>query len=362
MDLAGRSISYSYVLQGTGTEDAADDRVTVSLSTEPAAVPAQANLQVVHLTTSNSRVLLGSAQVALGDALTPQPEFSFPASGLRGGVVQIVLRLRGRQVLIAELPLPEAKDPEVRITPGMAELAFADGELTLQLDMEGVVETRDGAAVYLAESHEIRASVKSARDAITRVAIWIEAEDVPGLPPGQTLERRSGLIIAGEAVRTRIQASVSGLFVGRFAAVAETEDGDMIRVPFIIDTTWPKAELAASGMPPGLNIALAALGGSVEAVSSEYDSRKWRGENLIDGFAQIFDRSGGRVSSGWRTAVGAKLEDGSPDTGEFVLSFLDRQLARIDTVVFDTMALSVVTDDVIPTAPRFDSRGFPRAA
>jgi VWFA-related protein len=96
---------------------------------------------------------------------------------------------------------------------------------------------------------------------------------------------------------------------------------------FKITPLLPPAELVTPGNTPrGLNIALAALGGTVVAASSEYNQKDWAAGNLIDGDPE-----------GWSSRDATVPQ-------EIVFSFYQGRTAQVAAIVIDTATKETLRD------------------
>jgi hypothetical protein len=106
-------------------------------------------------------------------------------------------------------------------------------------------------------------------------------------------------------------------------------------LPFKVVSLLPLEPLVGQvEMPRGINIALAALGGTIESATSQDNDSTWAAANLIDGVPFIPGGRGCRPSCGWQSKDGNLPQ-------EVVLSFHESREALMATVVIDTTTYEV---------------------
>jgi hypothetical protein len=121
----------------------------------------------------------------------------------------------------------------------------------------------------------------------------------------------------------KLTAPEGGLSPGDYRMDLAVNGGPAQSLPFTVVPLFPPAVLAEqTEVPRGFNIALTALGGKVEGVTSEYNDKTWAAANLIDGAVSI--REGG-----WSSKDHTLPQD-------LVFSFYQTREALITAVVIDT--------------------------
>ncbi|MFW6078072.1 MAG: VWA domain-containing protein [Gemmatimonadota bacterium] len=191
------------------------------------------------------------------------------------------------------------------------------------------------AAEFPEDAERINVALRSTLDESVVVrAEWraVEAEEIE-TPDG--VGRSRALIRAGRRGAVWLDRPRGGFVPGRYR-VTLSADGDSIHsLGFRVRPILPPATLIAdSGRPRGYDIALAALGGRVESVTTQYDDDRRAAVNLIDGSPFRLRTSFGSVSCsvcGWASA-----RDTLPQ--EIVLSFHGDRTATVGAVVIDTDA------------------------
>ena len=166
-------------------------------------------------------------------------------------------------------------------------------------------------------------------------ASWI-AVNVEGMQPNHKLADSRLRLNSGQRGTIQVKAPKGGLSPGDYRVEIAVSNSPAQALSFTVTPILPPAVLAEQiEVPRGFNIALAALGGKVERVTSEYNDKTWAAANVIDG--AVSSREGGWSSK----------DNTLPQ--ELVFSFYQTREALITAVVIDTTTSETVRQpDKIP--------------
>jgi VWFA-related protein len=218
---------------------------------------------------------------------------------------------------------------------------FDDGELQGVLSSQRKTGTELPTAEIAEGTPELWLHVRSGRIKGTRLYVSLQADDVFGLDPEVRLYSDFKLLLKDEGWRLRLRLPMSGQAVGRYRLNLAIENGPEQDLFFLISSDVPAAQRVEDMLPPaGYNIAARALGGKLQSFSAQVNDSNWQAANLIDGFAQIYDRRGRQPSSGWLAAMTEKAPP------ELVFSFFENRIARVEAVAFDLTRTVADTDDM----------------
>lgn len=178
----------------------------------------------------------------------------------------------------------------------------------------------DAEKIYLA----IRSNSASS-ESYTSTWIAVSAE---GYDPNQEIGRFNLNLAAGARGSIWIGPPRGGFAPGEYRVDVDPAGGvPPTSLTFKIAPLLPPAELVTpDNAPRGLNIALAALGGKVVAVSSEYNQKDWAAANLVDGDPE-----------GW-----SSRDDTVPQ--EIVFTFYQGRTAQVAAVAIDTATKETLKD------------------
>jgi hypothetical protein len=183
------------------------------------------------------------------------------------------------------------------VVPSSFELIWEEnqirGELQLDAQKTPLVSSirEDSKLVYV--------QLESNLTTDTHLYVDVLARDVFGYPPDS---RVVGKVIKLKPGANRRREWIWPVHIekvpGRYLVTFQLESGLKQTLPLEVAPDAPPAQVQAPDVkPPGINIALAALGGKVEVAST--GPGRGPGSNLIDGFAQIGAESGPALSPGW---------------------------------------------------------------
>ena len=213
----------------------------------------------------------------------------------------------------------------------------ADGAASSPVIIDGTV-AESTQRLYLIADYEV--------DEATFVYIDVVATEVHGIPAGDRIGGALAQVRAGKGqLRQQFWQPPNTLIPGRYRVDVLMEDGPEASLSLNVEPVAPPAKpIQPFERPPGHNIALSALGGTVIEADGPGSGTAWTAGNLIDGFARTYDERGAALAKGWHNDPKAGLP------AELVFSFYQGRQARIGAVVIDTAGID--TEPVIPGAPK----------
>ena len=233
------------------------------------------------------------------------------------------------------------------VQAGEFQLTVTNGSFVGRITVDGAASSPaiiDGTVaestqrLYLVADYEV--------DEATFVYIDVIAADVYGIAAGDRVGGGLAQVRAGKGqLRQQFWQPPKALIPGRYRVDVLMEDGPEASLSLNVEPVAPPARpIQPFERPPGHNVALSALGGTVTEANSPGSGTAWTAENLIDGFARTYDESGAALAKGWHNDPRAGLP------AELVFSFYQGRQARIGAVVIDTAGID--TEPVIPGAPK----------
>jgi Mg-chelatase subunit ChlD len=205
-----------------------------------------------------------------------------------------------------------------------------EAQLSLRVDEQHRPTTP--AVEFDENAPEIFISLKSTLPRNERVGIYwrrLAGDTLPAADVGDT----TALVPAGEIASAKITPGRTGFLPGDYEVSISIGNINPKTLPFRITSTFAAArQVVTSEGLPGMNVAVAALGGRVASASAGSKSTQWRADNLIDGFPFLSGGSG-CVICGWTS---------SGDTAPFALVFA---LAGDKPVTIDSVVLDPTTED-----------------
>jgi Mg-chelatase subunit ChlD len=212
----------------------------------------------------------------------------------------------------------ELQRPEGRIIADMAEGVTESGE--------PVRPTRK----FQEEIPSLYLVTRSSLPKDARLKLNWYTVDVEGYEPEQRIAQATLKVPANGTFYYHLDAPKEGFSPGRYRAELTGAGETRGALEFEILPRFPWAERTTKAdLPHGYNIALAALGGRVEKVTSQYDENRWDKANLVDGLPFTLTSSGKNCEKcGWASKDGTHPQ-------EIVLSFNEHKEAKLAAVIVD---------------------------
>ncbi len=148
--------------------------------------------------------------------------------------------------------------------------------------------------------------------------------DVDGYEP-QGYRRKSLVVSSGEHNGFRLDPPRKGFKPGQYRVEVGRRGESPRAIDFIITSKFDRSRaepVTKANLPPGYNIALSALGGRVEHVTSQKDDKQWAAKNLIDGR--------NCWGCGWSSSDNTLPQ-------EIILSFHEQKEAAVAAVIIDPL-------------------------
>jgi hypothetical protein len=217
-------------------------------------------------------------------------------------------------------------------------------------------EPKSPASEFLEDAKAIYLGLKSGLTTAASVRATWSAMTVEGLEPNHTLGDALLALPPGQWSTVPLKAPPGGFSPGDYRVEIAVDNGPAQSLAFTVAPLLPPAVLVAPrDVPPGFNIALAALGGRVVEATSQFDETTWAAANLTDGvaFSRVFPRRGCYLSCGWSSK--AKI---LPQ--EIVLAFHQERQALVHAVVIDTASYAAAVEGKSAISPSTWRSGPPR--
>lgn len=163
--------------------------------------------------------------------------------------------------------------------------------------------------------------------------------------PARDLDVTTVSIPQGQRRSDRLRAPREGFLPGSYELQISINNIDPKVLPFRVTSKYTDAReiIGAEGMP-GMNVALAGLGGRIASSNAGFKSPNWAASNLIDGFPFQIGGSG-CTNCGWTSG-----NDEAPY--EIVLALGGDQPVTIDAVVIDPSTEDTTTGGEWELIPR----------
>jgi hypothetical protein len=221
--------------------------------------------------------------------------------------------------------LPATAQPSTTSQPSGGIKAILAGEVAESF--ESTVPTaefrEDAESLYLVLLSDLP---KSAMVTATWIAVAAERYQ-----PNQKLADSRLSLRPGQGGTMAIKAPQGGLSPGDYRVDLAIDGRPAQSLLFTVLPTLPPAALVdQDDSVLGLNLALRAFGGRVEAVSSEANDSTWAAANLIDGFPYLREGNQCRLSCGW-----SSKDHTAPQ--EVVFSFHQDRIALVSAVIIHTV-------------------------
>lgn len=203
-------------------------------------------------------------------------------------------------------------------TPAPVKQSAGKIEIVLARGVGEAGEPVEPTSEFSETADSIHLILKSGLDSHTSGRVTWTAVQTDAHQSGQEIGAASVSLGAGKSAAASIRAPGGGFPPGNYRVHVAMKEGVELSLAFRVLPLYPPAAPVAEAPPvPGFNIALGALGGKVESVTSEQSQQTWAAANLIDG-----------TERAWSS------KESPPQ--EVVLSFREGRQAQIASVVLDT--------------------------